>query len=153
VDPKVHGLCSVDGVEGWEPVVGIKGPVIDGFLNTPDLISLRKEDLRIPVAAFGRAVPDEAELASSGCSSSEDPSASESGVERPNLILSARMVGGPKPGRLIVLVVILKRSQWSWSFSEQIIAFRRKEKTEVEGRRCESRQEVSSPVFPGVTKR
>jgi hypothetical protein len=40
---------------------GIIAPVIDGFLRSPDLISLRNEDLRMLVAAVGRTVTEEAE--------------------------------------------------------------------------------------------
>jgi hypothetical protein len=57
-DPKVHGVCSVEGVEGCDPLVSRTGPgpepVTEAFLRSPDLISLRKEDLRTPAAAVGR---------------------------------------------------------------------------------------------------
>ena len=36
-------------------------PETGAFLRSPDLISLRNEDLRIPAAAEGRTVTDEAE--------------------------------------------------------------------------------------------
>jgi len=61
VDPNVHGLCSIEGVEGCDPFEGITGPVMDAFLRSPDLISLKKEDLRAPAAAVGRTVTDAAE--------------------------------------------------------------------------------------------
>ena len=112
VDPNVHGLCSADGVEGCDPLEGMAepvmtGPVTDVFLRSPDLISLRKEDLRAPAAAVGRTAIEEVECESSG-SSSEDAKASESGVERPNLILSALIAVGPKPERLTVLAAMLE---------------------------------------------
>lgn len=76
----VHGICSVPGVPGSD-VDGLYGPVMDGFRLMLEAVTSFNQEVRRPHRA-DLAVAVEFVILTCSNSSSDDASASESGVDR-----------------------------------------------------------------------